>query len=76
MKALLSSIVLALVDHPADLRVAALEGEKTILFDLRCHPEDVGKIIGKGGKTISALRTLMASLSMRTGKRVVLEVAE
>lgn len=76
MKALLTSILQALVDHPSALQVVALEGEKTLLFDLRCHPEDVGKIIGKGGKTVSALRVLLASLSMRTGKRVVLEVAE
>ncbi|MDZ4198649.1 MAG: KH domain-containing protein [Kiritimatiellia bacterium] len=76
MKELLTTALHALVDHPGDLRIGALEGDKIVLFDVRCHPEDVGKIIGKGGKTISALRSLLAAVASRTGKRLVLEVAE
>lgn len=76
MKRLLRTVLESLVDHPADLRIAMLEGERTAILDVRCHPDDVGKIIGKGGKTVSALRALLAAAASRAGKRVVLEVAE
>lgn len=76
MKELLEHLVKALVDHPGDLRIAEIEGEKTVLFELRCHSEDVGKIIGKGGKTIGAIRMLLTTVGARTGKRVLLEVVE
>lgn len=76
MKELLEQIVKALVDHPSDLRIAELGGEKTVVFEIRCHPDDIGKIIGKGGKTVGALRVLLATAAMRSGKRALLEVVE
>jgi hypothetical protein len=76
MKDLLEHIVKALVDHPADLRIAEMGGDKTVIFEMRCHPDDVGKIIGKGGKTVGAIRVLLTTVAMRSGKRALLEVVE
>ena len=76
MKELIEYVVKALVDHPEDLRIAEIEGERTIVFELRCHPEDVGKVIGKSGKTVGAIRTLLSTVAARQNKRAMLEVVE
>ena len=76
MKELIEYVVKALVDHPDDLRIAEIEGERTIVYELRCHPEDVGKVIGKSGKTVGALRTLLSTVAARQNKRAMLEVVE
>ena len=76
MKDLSEYVVKALVDHPDDLRIAEIEGERTIVFELRCHPEDVGKVIGKSGKTVGAIRTLLSTVAARQNKRAMLEVVE
>ena len=76
MKELIEYVVKALVDHPDDLRIAEIEGELTIVYELRCHPEDVGKVIGKSGKTVGAIRTLLSTVAARQNKRAMLEVVE
>ncbi len=76
MKELIEYVVKTLVDHPEDLRIAEIEGERTIVFELRCHPEDVGKVIGKSGKTVGAIRTLLSTVAARQNKRAMLEVVE
>ena len=76
MKEHIEYVVKALVDHPDDLRIAEIEGERTIVFELRCHPEDVGKVIGKSGKTVGAIRTLLSTVAARQNKRAMLEVVE
>ena len=76
MKELIEYVVKALVDHPDDLRITEIEGERTIVFELRCHPEDVGKVIGKSGKTVGAIRTLLSTVAARLNKRAMLEVVE
>ena len=76
MKELIEYVVKALIDHPEDLRIAEIEGERTIVFELRCHPEDVGKVIGKSGKTVGAIRTLLSTVAARQNKRAMLEVVE
>ena len=76
MKELIEYVVKALVDHPDDLRIAEIEGERIIVFELRCHPEDVGKVIGKSGKTVGAIRTLLSTVAARQNKRAMLEVVE
>ena len=76
MKELIEYVVKALVDHPDDLRIAEIEGERTIVFELRCHPEDVGKVIGKSGKTVGAIRTLLSTVAARQNRRAMLEVVE
>ena len=76
MKELIEYVVKTLIDHPEDLRIAEIEGERTIVFELRCHPEDVGKVIGKSGKTVGAIRTLLSTVAARRNKRAMLEVVE
>ena len=76
MKELIEYVVKTLIDHPDDLRIAEIEGERTIVFELRCHPEDVGKVIGKSGKTVGAIRTLLSTVAARQNKRAMLEVVE
>ena len=76
MKELIEYVVKTLIDHPDDLRITEIEGERTIVFELRCHPEDVGKVIGKSGKTVGAIRTLLGTVAARQNKRAMLEVVE
>lgn len=76
MKPMLEYIVRGLVDHPDEVRVTAVEGERTAMFELRCHPEDIGKVIGKNGKTVSAIRVLLSTAAARHGRRALLEVIE
>ncbi len=65
-----------LVDHPGDLKLTEVTGEKTVIFEIRCHQEDIGKVIGKNGKTISAVRTLAGQVATRHNIRVLVEVVE
>ncbi len=76
MREMLEYIVRALVDHPDDVRITEVEGERTIIYELRCHPEDVGKVIGKNGKTVGAIRTLLSTAAARQNRRAMLEVVE
>ena len=76
MKDLIEYVVKTLVDHPDDLRIAEIEGERTVVYELRCHPEDVGKVIGKSGKTVGAIRTLLSTVAARQNRRAMLEVVE
>lgn len=76
MKELVEYISKTLVDHPEELHITEIEGERTIVFELRCNDEDVGKIIGKSGKTIGAIRTLLSTVAARQNRRAVLEVVE
>jgi uncharacterized protein len=55
---------------------AEIEGERTIVFELRCHPDDVGKVIGKSGKTVGAIRVLLSTVAARQNRRAMLEVVE
>ena len=76
MKELIEFVVKTLIDHPDELRIAEIEGERAIVFELRCHPDDVGKVIGKSGKTVGALRTLLSTVAARQNRRAMLEVVE
>ena len=76
MKELIEYVVRTLVDHPNDLRISEIEGERTVVYELRCHPDDVGKVIGKSGKTVGALRTLLSTVAARQNRRAMLEVVE
>lgn len=76
MKELIEYVVKILVDHPEDIRITEIEGERTSVFELRCHPEDVGKVIGKSGKTVGAIRTLLGTVAARQNRRAMLEVVE
>jgi len=76
MKELLEEIAKALVDHPEDVRVTEVEGEQTTVLELRVRNEDLGKVIGRQGRTARAIRTLLAAAGMKVQKRFVLEILE
>jgi predicted RNA-binding protein YlqC (UPF0109 family) len=76
MKDLLVEIAKALVDHPEDVSVAEVEGEQTTVLELRVRNEDLGKVIGRQGRTARAIRTLLAAAGMKVHKRFVLEILE
>lgn len=76
MKAFIEFVVKALVDHPDQVDVREVDGERVVVFELRLNPTDVGKVIGKNGRTISAIRTLLTSAAAKNGKRAMLEIIE
>ena len=76
MKDLLVEIAKALVDNPDDVNVNEVEGEQTTVLELRVRTEDLGKVIGRQGRTARAIRTLLAAAGMKIHKRFVLEILE
>ncbi|MFA5353329.1 MAG: KH domain-containing protein [Thermodesulfovibrionales bacterium] len=76
MKALIESMAKALVDSPEEVKVSEIEGEKTTVFELRVASSDLGKVIGKQGKTARAMRTILGAAGTKLGKRCVLEILE
>lgn len=76
MKDILETIVKSLVDAPNEVRITEINGDKTIIYELRCSAKDVGKIIGKSGKTVGAMRTLLNSIAARQGRKAMLEVVD
>ncbi len=76
MKALIETMARSLVDSPDDVKVAEVEGEKTTVYELRVAKGDLGKVIGKQGKTARAMRTILGAAGTKLGKRCVLEILE
>ena len=76
MKAFVEYVVKALVDHPDQVDIREVDGERVVVFELRLNPTDIGKVIGKSGRTISAIRTLLISAAAKNGKRAMLEIIE
>lgn len=76
MKAILESIAKSLVDAPNEVQITTIDGEKTVIFELRCNAKDIGKIIGKSGKTVGAMRTLLSAIASKQGRKVMLEVVD
>jgi uncharacterized protein len=76
MQPFLDFVVKGLVDRPDAVSITPVEREGTTLYELRLHPTDVGKIIGKQGATIQALRALLQVASARKGQRCNLEIVE
>ena len=76
MKELVEEIVRALVDHPEGVEVQALEGSQVTVLELRVHSEDLGKVIGRQGRTAKAIRTLLGAAGMKAHKRFTLEILE
>ncbi len=76
MKDLLSAIAKALVDHPDQVEVTEVEGEQTTVLELKVAPDDLGKVIGKQGRTARAVRTILNASGMKLKKRFVLEILE
>jgi predicted RNA-binding protein YlqC (UPF0109 family) len=76
LKDLIETIAKSLVDHPEQVRVTEIQGEKTSVIELSVAKEDLGKIIGKQGRTARAMRTILSAASSKNNKRVVLEIIE
>ena len=76
MKQLVEDIAKALVDTPDEVSVKAIEGEQTTVLELKVSPGDVGKVIGKQGRTARSIRTLLAAASMKFNHRFTLEILE
>jgi hypothetical protein len=76
LKELIEYIAQALVDHPEQVRVSEVEGEQTSVIELRVAKEDLGKVIGKQGRTARAMRTILSAASTKIRKRAVLEIIE
>jgi predicted RNA-binding protein YlqC (UPF0109 family) len=76
MKELLELIAKSLVDRPEDVLVTEIEGEQTTVLELRVARDDLGKVIGKQGRTARSIRTILASAGMKARKRVVFEIIE
>ncbi len=76
MKELIEYIAKSLVDNPDAVSVAEVEGEKTTVIELRVAQSDLGKVIGKEGKTARAMRTILNAAGTKVGKRCVLEILE
>jgi uncharacterized protein len=76
MKALVELMAKSLVDKPEEVIVAVADGEKTSIFELRVASSDLGKVVGKQGKTAQAMRTIMSAAGTKLDKRYVLEILD
>ena len=76
MKELIKYMAQALVDNPDMVEVSEVVGEQTSVLELRVAKEDLGKVIGKQGRTAKAMRTILSAASMKIHKRSVLEIIE
>jgi hypothetical protein len=76
MKDLIEYIAKALVDNPDAVEVSEVEGSKTSVLELKVAKEDLGKVIGKQGRSARAMRTILSAASAKLKKRTVLEIVE
>lgn len=76
MKELIEQIVKALVDNPEHVSVRAIEGDQTTLFEVRVAQGDIGKVIGRQGRTARSIRTILGAAGMKLKKRFSLEILE
>ncbi|MEW5909308.1 MAG: KH domain-containing protein [Thermodesulfobacteriota bacterium] len=76
MKDLIKHIAQALVDNPDQVTVTEVEGNQTSVLELKVAKEDLGKVIGKQGRTARAMRTILSAASAKIKKRTVLEIIE
>lgn len=76
MKGLIETMAKCLVDAPDNVKVTEIDGERTVVYELRVDKADLGKVIGKEGKTARAMRTILTAASMKGGRRAVLEILE
>jgi len=76
MKELIEQIAKALVDAPDEVSVRAIEGQQVTVLELRVAPSDLGKVIGKQGRTARSIRTILGAAGMKLKKRFTLEILE
>ena len=76
LKDLIEYVAKSLVDNPDQVQVSEIEGEQTSVIELKVAKEDLGKVIGKQGRTARAMRTLLGAASAKAKRRAVLEIIE
>ena len=76
MKDLLELVAKKLVEHPEDMSIRVVESEDGACYELRVHPDDMGKVIGRSGRTAKAIRTVLSAAASKTGARVTLQIVE
>jgi hypothetical protein len=76
LKELVEVIAKALVDHPNEVAVNEVEGEKSLILELKVAPDDMGKVIGKQGRIAKAIRTVVKSAATKEDKKVVVEILQ
>ena len=76
MRDLVEQIAKALVDHSDQVSVRAIDGEQVTVLELKVHPEDLGKVIARQGRTAKSIRTILGAAGMKLRKRFTLEILE
>lgn len=76
MKDFINFVVESLVDNPDKIDISVKESEKAVVYELRVDQTDLGKVIGKQGRTARAIRTIMNAASVKKGKKLMLEIVE
>jgi predicted RNA-binding protein YlqC (UPF0109 family) len=76
MKELLEAIAKALVDNPDQVQVRAIEGEEVTVLEVRVHPSDLGKVIGRQGRMAEPIRIILGAVGTKLRKRVTVEILE
>ena len=76
MKELILYIVCGLIDNPGDIEVNEISGDQTTVLELKVQPSELGKVIGRQGRTAKALRTIINAAAIKSGKRFILEIVE
>ena len=77
MKELLTVMIIAIVDKPDEVDISLTESENTVIYELRLGDGDVGKVIGKKGRNVTAIRTILSAATAKAGgKRSILEIIE
>lgn len=76
MKELVEYMVKSLVDNPEHVQISELEGEQSVVYEVRVAPEDMGKIIGKQGRIAKAMRTIVKAAGVKSGKKAMVEILE
>jgi predicted RNA-binding protein YlqC (UPF0109 family) len=76
MKELIEYIAKSLVDDPSSVKVTEVEGKAAVILELQVAPQDMGRVIGRGGRVANAMRTLLRVVAAKQGKRANLEIIE
>ena len=76
MKNFIEYVIKALVDNPDSVQISEIYGKHNVILEVRCHSSDMGRVIGRSGKTIGSVRMLLSTIAARQGRHSMLEVVE
>lgn len=74
MKELIELIIKGIVDNPDKIEINQVVGEKTLIFEVKVDPDDIGKVIGRQGRNIKSIRTIINAAAQKDNKRVIIEI--